>query len=63
MDVSAKNNVATQKTSEKGVEMTFFSGRRSAFEEYHCTFVNEGKEAEVSGMLAGSFEDEPALGP
>lgn len=63
VNVSAKNDISTQETSEKGIIMSFFAGRRSAFEEYHCTFVDEGKEAEVAGMLAGGFEDEPALGP
>jgi len=38
--------------------VSLFTGRRRVPEEDHAGFVDEGEEAEVTGMLAGRFVDE-----
>jgi hypothetical protein len=58
---AAKHGISTQQTSDKGVVMPFFTGRRRMFEEQHGGFVHERKEAEVAGMLARGFIDEEAF--
>jgi len=41
--------------------VSLFAGRRRVSEEDHAGFVDEGEEAEVTGVLAGRFVDEQAF--
>ena len=41
--------------------MSLFTGRGRVSEEDHAGFVDEGEEAEVTGVLAGRFVDEQAF--
>lgn len=61
MDRAAEHGVSSEKTGEEGVVMSLFTVRGGVAEEEHRALVDEREEAEVAGMLARGFEDEPAF--
>lgn len=58
MNSAPEDGVATNKAGKEGVVVALFASWGSVFEEEHGGLVDEGKEAEITGVLARGFVDE-----
>ena len=59
--ITRKHGVATNKTGDEGVVVSFFACGRGMSEKEHGGLVDKGEEGKVAGVLASGLKDEPTF--